>query len=409
MMVRESLDRRLEKARDSAAYRGYLEARERVLDMIGEAGALSSRPSKYWEEETSGFEYMLDASPLVIERLREHCYHLTGLRSYDYRAHHSAGRGSFSGKLQALRNLDGDGLFVPESPSLGGFGHPIDGGLVNMDTLKFYECLIALSKAGLLAGLRGDGGAGKAVLEIGAGWGGFAYQLKTLCPRVTYVIIDLPQSLLFSMTYIKAMFSSARMFVYGDRPLSSLAEELRSYDFVFLPHYSIEAVELPSLDLTVNIASFQEMTTDQVEQYARRTRDLGCKNIYGLNRDRSRYNDELSAVSAVLGKYYEISAISVLPVQYTELEVPPPKPSIARGVLAGVSSPSQGVRGLKRWAVRSLVGRRSGDATHVYRHLAGPRRGRDLTPIPSPPGGEGERADPLPPVTRSGGSPGWHR
>ncbi len=87
---------------------------------------------------------------------------------------------------------------MPESPRLGGFGHRLDGDLVNIDTLKFYECLIALDRCQVLSELR-EVDRRVTVVEIGAGWGGLAYQFKTLFPNTTYVIVDLPPTLLFSI------------------------------------------------------------------------------------------------------------------------------------------------------------------------------------------------------------------
>ena len=58
---------------------------------------------------------------------------------------------------------------MPESPRLGGFGHRIDGDLVNIATLKFYECLIALDRCQVLAELR-EVDRRVTVVEIGAGW-----------------------------------------------------------------------------------------------------------------------------------------------------------------------------------------------------------------------------------------------
>jgi hypothetical protein len=49
--------------------------------------------------------------------------------------------------------------------------------------LRFYECRIALDRAGVIEELRA--GRRQNVLEIGAGWGGFAHQLKTMFPNVT--------------------------------------------------------------------------------------------------------------------------------------------------------------------------------------------------------------------------------
>src|SRR3990172_7595695 len=149
-MTRDTLYDIIENARESDAFRNYLQVRDRVLAMLVQAQKENEFPSHYWEEELAGFDYMLDASPLIIKKLREHCYHLTGLRAYDYRGHHSHKREAFAGKLQALRQQDQDNVLVPESPLLGGFGHLIDGDLINIDTLKFYESIIALSKSGLL-------------------------------------------------------------------------------------------------------------------------------------------------------------------------------------------------------------------------------------------------------------------
>ena len=177
----------LREAQQSTLYHNYLMMRDWVLMMLEENEKHRLNPSKYWEEEVAGFGYMLDASPLIVKKLREHCYHITGLRSYDYRNHHHHLRGRFAEKLKALKAQDPIGLLVPEAPELGGFGYPIDGVMINLDTLKYYEALIALSKAGILGGLFGAGAGRRIVLEIGGGWGGFAYHLKSLYPEVTYV------------------------------------------------------------------------------------------------------------------------------------------------------------------------------------------------------------------------------
>ena len=104
---------------------------------------------------------------------------------------------------------------MPESPALGGFGYDIDGRLFNVDTLKFYEVLIGMERGGVLAALRER--ERPVVCEIGAGWGGFAYQFKTLFPRSTYVIVDFPELFLFSATYLATVFPDARLAFVGAR------------------------------------------------------------------------------------------------------------------------------------------------------------------------------------------------
>ena len=335
MRSRESLRSALEAAKRSEAYASYLEVRERVLDWLDETPNSAGRESAYWQEELEGFEYMLDASPLVIAKLREHCYHLTGLRSYDYRSHHRHKAQPFAEKLESLRAIDRSGLFVAEPPILGGFGHQLSGGLVNLDTLKLYEALIALDHGGILGGLREAGGRSKVVVEIGSGWGGFAQQLKTVCPEVSYVVVDLPQAILFSATYLKTVFPRApvKLWSSGDPPGSDRAGDDWRGGFFFVPHHAIATLRLPAITAAINMCSFQEMTTEQVRTYARLLKERGCGALYSLNRDRSSHNRELTSVSDVLGEIFRVVEISLLDAPYTTLgRVRPADKSSAEGV-----------------------------------------------------------------------------
>jgi putative sugar O-methyltransferase len=362
--MRDSLLSAVETARHSEAYRNYLHVRKRVIEMLDMTQKQTDRPSDYWEEELFGFDYMLDASPLIVRKLREHCYHLTGLRSYDYRSHHVHQRDAFAKKLYALRELDDDALLVPESRELGGFGHVIDGALINIDTLKFYESLIAVNKAGLLAPFREKAGGRKVVIEIGAGWGGFAYQFKTLCPKVCYIIVDLPQTLLFSGIYIKTLFPQAKVLLYGDKAPERLLEGYESLDFVLLPHWAFGSIRFPEIDLAINMASFQEMTSRQVDEYVGQLAALGCPSLYSLNRDRSRYNKQLSTVSSIIERYYNIVEERVLDVAYTNLS--------GRSLTAQASREFS-IRTAKGM-VHKLLRRKKilqEQSVHEYRHLLG--------------------------------------
>ena len=192
-MSRETLQAEIESARASGAYQNYLQVRERVLEMLEEARGRSADPSAFWEDQVASLGFMLDASPLVIRHLREHCTDITGTKAVEYRGHRQRFTDRVKGTLAGMKTADKDNLFVPESPELGGFGCLIDGSLVNADTLKYYECLIDMSNAGVLAQFRapteiGDEDGRKIVLEIGPGWGGLAYQFKTLFPSVTFVL-----------------------------------------------------------------------------------------------------------------------------------------------------------------------------------------------------------------------------
>ena len=316
-----ALGERLEALRGSVAYRHYEHVRDRVLqikELEAERRASTFEPSAYWQEELANFEYMFDASPLVIEKLRHHTYHITGLRVYDYRSNRDQVKSRFAQKLKALVAADGANLAVPESRALGGFGFEIDGALYNIDTLKFYEALIALNRGAVLEDLR-RATERRLVWEIGAGWGGFGYQIRTLCPNVTYVITDFPELFLFSATYLMTAFPDARVRFFGEVPPDRTFADWQELDFVFVPDTFHYAVRPERVDLTVNMVSFQEMTTQQVEAYVRRAHELGCPFLYSLNRDRSHYNLELSSVRSVLSKYYWPRESKILPVSYTKM------------------------------------------------------------------------------------------
>ena len=302
-------------------FANYARVRAAVLRMMDDWAQRDpgGGPSAYWREEIDGFDYLFDASPLVVGRLREHCHHITGLKAYDYRDHHGHLRPDYVRKFELLRGLDPEGLFVPEAAGLGGFGFEVGPGLANLDTLKFYEVMLGLQRVGELARFRGEAPAAQVMAEIGSGWGGFAYQFKTLCPKATVVCVDLPPTMLFSAVYLMTLFPEARVLLGGEAGFDEGLEHLEDYDFVFLPHFRFADLPAGRIDLAVNMVSFQEMTTGQVEGYARTLRELGCPALYSLNRDRSKHNAELTTVSETLARHYRLSPVELLDEPYTQL------------------------------------------------------------------------------------------
>jgi hypothetical protein len=228
--------------------------------------------------------------------------------------------------------------------------------------------MIALDKAGLLGPLREDKSGKKVVVEIGGGWGGFAYQMKTLCPGLCYIIVDLPQTLLFSAVYLMTLFPEARSFVYGDSSLDISSENLFSHDFVFLPHYIIRQGTLPKIDLTINMVSFQEMTDDQVLDYVRWSWESGCPDLYSHNRGRSPHNTQLSLdVDSLVSRGYVPEDIKILSVPYTVLEPPIDQRFFFR------TDPKEMAKVLIR---RVLASKRKtlSRSLHRYRHVAWHKR-----------------------------------
>lgn len=317
--LRSRLARFIEpRAAVDPAFAIYREVREAVARIRREDDAEgSTAPSAYWREELANIDYMADASPIVVAKLRHHAFQITGIRPYDYRVAGDERARLFEERLRALAQLGGEDLVVPEHASLGGFGYRIDGRLFNLDTIKFLEVMVGLKESGALDALARVKHR-KVVWEIGGGWGGFAYQFKTLRPDVTYVITDLPELFLFSATYLRTVFPDARALVIAPGTPSATRQRWREYDFVFVPN--TRAADLTGFKphLTVNIASFQEMTSAQVAGYVALAARGRCPWIYSLNRERSRYNSDLSAVSEHLRAHYDLRNVPVLDTEYTK-------------------------------------------------------------------------------------------
>ena len=271
-------------------------------------------PSAYWAEELENIDYLLDASPLIVRKLRHHAFHITGIRPYDYRSKPDGRREHFEARLRDLRELGGETLLVPESSALGGFGHKIDGRLFNVDTLKFYEVLIGMERGGVLHAIRNA--KRPVVCEIGAGWAGFAYQFRTLFPHVTYVIVDFPELFLFSATYLGTVFPDARL-LFAESETEAGTDRWLEADFVFVPNTLAHFVDVAPLDLAINMVSFQEMTAAQVRRYANLFALARCPTLYSLNRERSPYNTELASVSQALAEWYQLTEVPVLDTDYT--------------------------------------------------------------------------------------------
>jgi hypothetical protein len=272
-------------------------------------------------DEPKGGDTLFDASPSIAESLRQHSFQAGGAGPDEYRLHDDERRGRFEAKLRTLAELEGDALLVPEAPALGGFGYEIDGALYNSDTLKFFEALVALERGAVLDEIRVPGR--RLVWEISAGWGGFAYQFKTLFPEVTYVIIDRPELFLFSATYLMTLFPGAKVQFHGD---GDSPPDLEDVDFAFVPAGVSGPLRGGRPDLVFK--------AEQLDGYARLAWELGCRFTYSFNSDKVRQG---------LSRYYWLHEVPLL-----ELETPPLAERLRSVVAPDSSSDCRHVVGWRR-------------------------------------------------------------
>ena len=119
------------------------------------------------------------------------------------------------------------------------------------------------------------------VLELGGGYGNLARIVKTCLPKVTYAIVDLPQTLTIASYFLLENFPNAKI-ALNPPDLSDLGQ----WDFVLLPNWRIEDVPGESIDVFVNTGSLVEMDLDIVQNYLRQARRLVREDgyFYSVNR-----------------------------------------------------------------------------------------------------------------------------
>jgi hypothetical protein len=144
---------------------------------------------------------------------------------------------------------------------LGEVGHLVDGVLVNHDTVVYQERINLFHRCGLLDAIARRVAQSRPVriCEIGGGYGALCRWFKTTFPDVSYTIIDLPESLLFSRLYVALTLPTLETSLGLTEPENGVR---------FVPNYMAEEL-CDSFDVIINTLSMSEMSDHQVRKYAR--------------------------------------------------------------------------------------------------------------------------------------------
>jgi putative sugar O-methyltransferase len=134
----------------------------------------------------------------------------------------------------------------------------ISGQLVSNITL--YHAHIILS---CLSRIR----APQTVIELGGGYGApaRAWLLNPVSPISTYIIIDIPESLFFSQTFLSVEFGAdAVHYLHEDALDPAVLDQAR---VVLCPIHNIKALSQIQADVVINTGSLQEMTDEWITFY----------------------------------------------------------------------------------------------------------------------------------------------
>ncbi len=265
-----------EEQTQARAFEHYAVVREHVRrqrETTGETPSLTEVERR----TCSALEPLLDATPATIGALRRWCEPLGGVRAADYEPPEEALRRRLGRAVHLLQRQGGSDLFVSEPTTLGGFGCTKGADRYNEDTVRYFTALVALRDAAILDDLR-HSRRRRLVWEIGGGWGGFAYQFKTLCPNVTYVITGQWEVMLVSAVYLMTLFPQARVRFWQDPSNGQdLWQAWEDVDFVFAPERAVPTLQPPQLDLTIDLLTLQLMSAARAQAHVQRAFDLDCR------------------------------------------------------------------------------------------------------------------------------------
>ncbi len=244
------------------------------------------------QERRTALAGLWEASPDTVVRLRECGEAITGVRAGDYDPANTPLKDRLDRHLRLLLEKGDSTLWVDEPAVLGGFGFNGRVERYNEDTLQHFRVLSLLQDAALLGEFR-TAAAPKTVWEVGAGWGGFAFHFKTLCPGVTYLMTGPSEQLLLSAVYLSAMFPAARVRVYDAEQPDAFWHDWQSVDFAFAPESIAGELHPPALALTVDCGALADMTSERATLHARSAHALGCRHVISS-----------SGVQTILERFY---------------------------------------------------------------------------------------------------------
>ncbi|MFY4731298.1 putative sugar O-methyltransferase [Nitrospira sp. BLG_2] len=234
----------------------------------------SRRITSYpWQTVTRMLQYIRDLTPENLLDIRIHTDPFIGTLSARFWLSKTAS------DFESLYRFYGEGVpdaywaYEPELPALAGtdYGYRIGGRLLSDVATEYQRYVCNLYRLGMFQ-LMEQTVHRPVVLEIGAGHGGFAQLFAAICRRShCYVIVDLPETLLFSAIFLNVHHPDKRIYTYapGD-DLEGVIADRDAYDFILVPDYHLSRLGgLERLDTAFNHVSFPEMPSEILREYLR--------------------------------------------------------------------------------------------------------------------------------------------
>jgi putative sugar O-methyltransferase len=128
-----------------------------------------------------------------------------------------------------------------------------------------------LEATAILDALPGGRVGGNGVLELGAGYGRFAWVMLEALPDLRYFVVDIPPALAVAQEYLTRLFPGRPAFRFRRfERYEEVRSEMEAARLGFLTPNQLDLVPPWGAGLFVNISSLHEMRPDQIAHYLRK-------------------------------------------------------------------------------------------------------------------------------------------
>lgn len=129
------------------------------------------------------------------------------------------------------------------------------------------------------------------VLELGAGYGGFPRTFKEKNSNCTYIILDIPDTLVISYGYLKTCYPDSRIKLITNANDKLSQDDLNDWDFIFIPVGLDKVLHGLTIDLFINTHSLGEMPNRAIQHWMDLIQNkVNIRNAFMLNRFLNRTN-----------------------------------------------------------------------------------------------------------------------
>jgi hypothetical protein len=296
-----------------------------VHKMLDERVALQAaqpmvNPSLFWASALRQFQYVLDMPPEKFQNIRSHSVWINPQPRQELPYPGPYSQEEIDRVVSRIRYSDAV-AGVPADywigePSEPGFspwqqGVIYHGKLVNTSLVRYQECVSNLYHIGALQSLL-VAPKRQTIVEIGGGYGALAHSLGLILKgKVTYIIIDVPEMLLYQGAYLAQNNPDQSMYIYdSDSFTTEFGErerEREAYDFILVPNFALRKLNsLQDISLLINMGSLAELTESQVDEYLCFAQKRISGYLYTDDVDRDPNNTELRSLVVVLERYFDL-------------------------------------------------------------------------------------------------------